>query len=70
MKKRFMVHVWREEDWFIASTIDEHIASQGKTEAEALANVREAIELRYETLNDRERLYGIDVEIGGAEWNG
>ena len=70
MKKKFTVRVWREEDWFIASTIEEHIASQGKTEAEALANLREAIELTYETLNDHERIYGIEVEIGGAEWNG
>ena len=70
MKKTFTARVWPEgEGWFVASTIEENIASQGRTRGEALANLREAIELTYETLNDHERIYRMEVEIGGEDWD-
>jgi len=37
--------VHREEDWFIAQASAPDVASQGRTEAEARANLREAVEL-------------------------
>lgn len=37
--------VHREEDWFIARVTAPDVASQGRTEAEARANLREAVEL-------------------------
>ncbi len=39
---------WREVDWFVARCPDPDIASQGRTEEEALANLREALELHFE----------------------
>lgn len=45
--QRPIVHaiVTPEDDWFVAQALEVDIASQGKTRDEALANLREAIEL-------------------------
>ncbi len=44
----FSAAVWREGDWFVSQCLDVDIASQGNTEEEALANLREALELHFE----------------------
>ena len=38
----------REEDWFVATCLENNIASQGKTIDEATENLKEAIALFYE----------------------
>ena len=38
----------REEEWFVATCIENNIASQGKTVDEATENLKEAIALYYE----------------------
>jgi predicted RNase H-like HicB family nuclease len=43
-----------EEDWYVATCLENNIASQGKTIDEAMANLREAILLYYEDENERE----------------
>lgn len=63
MKRTFTARVWPENGWFIAQAIEMEIASQGQSEREALLNLREAIELYYETLNDHERVYRLDVDV-------
>ena len=40
--------VWPEDDWYIAQCIEFDVASQGHTVEEALANLREALELHLE----------------------
>ena len=42
------VIIKREEDWFVATCIENNIASQGKTIDEATENLKEAIALFYE----------------------
>jgi len=44
-KPIFTASVWKEGKWFVAQCLEADIASQGKNEAEALANLREALEL-------------------------
>ncbi len=44
-KVSFRASVWKEGEWFVAQCLEIDISSQGKTEAEALANLREALEL-------------------------
>jgi predicted RNase H-like HicB family nuclease len=39
--------VRQEEDWFIAQATSVEVASQGRTEEEARANLREAVELHF-----------------------
>jgi predicted RNase H-like HicB family nuclease len=48
MTQEFTATVWREGDWFIAQCREVEVASQGQTEDEALANLREALELHFE----------------------
>lgn len=62
-KRTFTARVWPENGWYIALAIEIDIASQGESEQEALANLREAIELYYEASDDCERVYRLDVDI-------
>jgi predicted RNase H-like HicB family nuclease len=54
----------REEEWFVATCLENNIASQGKTIDEAIVNLKEAIALYYENEKrppqecSRENAYG------------
>ncbi len=68
MKRTFSASVWQEGVWWVAQCLDVDVASQGPTEGEALANLREALELHFEepqaTLTPVMRK--IEAEIGAA----
>ncbi len=68
MKRPFAASVWREGDWYVSQCLEVDIASQGESEGEALANLREALELHFEppqaTRPPKVRL--IEVEVGAA----
>ena len=56
-KQRFTASVWREGEWYVAQCLEVDAASQGETEDEALANLREALaNLREALANLREAL--------------
>ena len=40
--------VWRDGEWFVARARGVEVASQGKPRAEAIANLREALELHFQ----------------------
>jgi predicted RNase H-like HicB family nuclease len=44
----------KEEEWFVASCLENNIVSQGKTIDEAIKNLKEAIALYYEDENEVE----------------
>lgn len=48
MKQIYSANVWQEGEWFVAQCLEVDVASQGTTEEEALANLREALELHFE----------------------
>jgi predicted RNase H-like HicB family nuclease len=48
MKQTFSATVWREGELYIAQCLEVDVASQGRTEEEALANLSEAIALHFE----------------------
>ena len=48
MKKHFSVSLWREGVWIVAQCLDVDVASQGRSENEAMANLKEALELHFE----------------------
>ena len=52
MKFNFMVSIIKEDDWYVASCLENHIASQGKSREEALANLQEALELYFEDADE------------------
>jgi predicted RNase H-like HicB family nuclease len=64
MKRGFTASVWQEDDWFVAQCLEVDVASQGDTEEEALANLREALELHFE--GDRDSGYSINVQQYGS----
>ena len=45
-----------EDEWYVATCLENNIASQGKTIDEAMRNIREAIVLYYEDENNLEEL--------------
>ena len=46
-EERFTARVHREGEWFVAQAVEVDVASQGRSEGEALANLREALELHF-----------------------
>ena len=48
MNFRGTIIIKKEEDWFVATCVENNIASQGKTIDEATENLKEAISLYYE----------------------
>ena len=68
MKKSFQASLWREGDFVVAQCLDVDIASQGADEDEALANLREALELHFEApcADDVPTIRPVEVEVGAA----
>jgi predicted RNase H-like HicB family nuclease len=68
MKQTFTARTWKEGDWVIAQCVEVDVASHGRTEREALDNLREALELHFEppTATVAPRLASIEVELGAA----
>ena len=48
VKRPFAATVWREGHWYVAQCLELDVASQGESEEEVLANLREALELHFE----------------------
>ena len=68
MTQEFTATVWQEGEWFIAQCREVDVASQGLTEAEALDNLREALELHFEPPRATilPSIYKIEVELDAA----
>lgn len=45
-----IIQVHQEEDWYIATDLITNVADQGKTEKEAIANLKKGLEEHYEIL--------------------
>ena len=48
MSIKYNVIIQKEDDWYVDKCIDNNVASQGKSIEEALANLKEAVELYYQ----------------------
>ena len=66
MKRPFAATVWREGKWYVSQCLEVDVASQGETEQEALANLREALELHFEPPQGTRApgICTIEVEVG------
>lgn len=51
MKIEFKASLSREGEWFIAQCLEVGVASQGRSEEEALVNLKEALTLHFEPQN-------------------
>jgi predicted RNase H-like HicB family nuclease len=47
MKRTLTATVLREGDWYVAQCLEVDVASQGESVDEALANLREALEVHF-----------------------
>jgi predicted RNase H-like HicB family nuclease len=67
MKRRFTASITQEGEWYVAQCLEVDIASQGATEDEALANLREALELYFEpptpTLKPDVRAIEVEMDV-------
>jgi predicted RNase H-like HicB family nuclease len=48
VEQNYTAKVWQEGDWCVAQCLEVDIVSKGETEEEALANLKEALELHFE----------------------
>ena len=48
MSRKFTASIWKEGKWFVAQCLETDVASQGRTEKEALKNLSEALELYFQ----------------------
>jgi predicted RNase H-like HicB family nuclease len=46
--RKVKVYLWQECDWWVAQCLEIDVASQGRSEEDALNNLREALELYFE----------------------
>ena len=74
MKRPFVATVWPEGNWYISQCIEVDVSSQGESEEEALANLKEALELHFEPpqatrpprVAPPRKIRTIEVEVGAA----
>ena len=64
--RTFAASVVQEGDWYVAQCLEVDVASQGTTQAEALDNLREALELYFVDSRPTAapRVEQIEVEVG------
>jgi len=68
MNFRGTIIIKKEEEWFVATCIENNIASQGKTVDKAIENMKVAISLYYEddsekTIPPHEQVYITSLDI-------
>lgn len=68
MKRQFAATVWREGKWYVSQCLEVDVASQGESEEEALANLKEALELHFEApqATRPSGVRTIEVEVGAV----
>ncbi len=67
-EQAFTASIWQEGDWFVAQCVEVDVASQGSTEEEALANLKEALELHFSEpiATDAPKLAKFTIRIDAA----
>ena len=50
------IKIESEDEWYVATCLENNIASQGKTVNDAMKNLKEAISLYYEDENNKKEL--------------
>ncbi|HYW71492.1 MAG TPA: type II toxin-antitoxin system HicB family antitoxin [Pyrinomonadaceae bacterium] len=70
MKQKYTASIWQEDGWFIAQCVEVDVASQGKSETEALDNLRDALELHFTppVATVAPQLRSLEIEVRAAEF--
>ena len=72
MVKKYTAVITKEDNWYVARCVELGVVSQGKTIAEAQANLREAVELYVESFGVEDLpenlgevlFYSLEVAVG------
>jgi predicted RNase H-like HicB family nuclease len=69
MKLPFSATIWREGDWYGSQRLEVDVASQGESEEEALANLKEALELHFDAprAGRPPKVCTLELEVGAAQ---
>ena len=69
MNKTLTAYLTEEDGWIVAQCLEVDVASQGETEAEALANLKDALHLHFAppTATKLPRLRSVEIERGQIE---
>ena len=66
----FTASITQEDKWFIAQCLEVDVSSQGKSEGEAINNLREALELYFEpprpTVMPKIRKFEVNIDSNEA----
>lgn len=67
-KRKFTASISREGKWFVAQCLEVDVASQGRSEAAALKNLREALALHFTppVATQVPKLRPVEVIVGAA----
>ena len=60
------VAIQQEDDWYVAKCLENNVASQGESIDEAMANLKEALELHFEDYDEvpeSKRLFVTTMEV-------
>lgn len=68
--QNFEVIVYQEGNAYVAQCLNVDVASEGDTEREALANIREALELYFEDESDQEVIPVSHVKVANLTLQG
>ncbi len=68
VRRKFSASLSREDNWVVAQCLEVDVASQGRTEEEALANLKEALTLHFQppTATDMPSIHAVEIEVGAA----
>lgn len=68
MKRKFTASISKEAEWYVAQCLEVDVASQGESKAEALKNLKEALELHFEPpmADTAPSIEAIEVDISAA----
>lgn len=68
MKQKFTASIWQEDERFVAQCVEVDVAGQGKSEDEALENLRDALELHFTppVATFAPQLRSVEIEVKAA----
>jgi len=68
MEQKFSASIWQEDEWFVAQCVEVDVASQGKTEDEALENLRDALEVHFTppVATQAPQIRSLEIEVKAA----
>ena len=68
MVRTFTASITFEDGWFVTQCLEVDVVSQGESEQEAIANLKEALELYFEPpiATATPHIVSIEIELGAA----